>query len=1020
MAFASHLACNISDPDCPDREQWAFLGSLDEVDEDGNLLARAFDSIIFNDDEPAPAPAEPPPSIAPEPAAQSGEPAGGDRPQAGEGADEEDAFVPDPEFAAKALSLGIDAPSSAALEEMALAGLETLAFNRALFSVGDLDKAIGKAGAQGFVASSAWPDLREALVERMGLTNLTPEQGLGRNAMLAPQAFMDLEAEMIELAKRTTDKHPIPPELIAEVLATKPTMAEEQRVAAIASCSGEQAVVVTEGTAGAGKSFTLNAIREVYEKIPPPPEGGEPGYDIIGTALSWTATKVLEESAGLSGGRAIQGLTMAMEEAKASGGDFFKRRTILIVDEAGLVGVKHMHKILWHAANSKHPVRVLLTGDSLQLCPVEAGNALEAIVDECGSSRLDTIRRQKQASHRAAVKHFCYGRTEHGLWTYWQQEAIHFCANADERRELVMRDYVRYCVSNPQDVALVLALENAEVKRLNTEIRERLKLVGRLLGDEHEITVTDGRGAYAAQFCVGDQIVLRKNKVDHPVYKSSFQKIFHGAAAAQRRGESQASVGSFARWIAQWKKEKEQSADPAAGPAPEPEEIRQGIFNRTVGLIIDIKKNPDDPTALLVRVLLNEGGEVELDTSKYFDEKAGAVPFHHNFATTIYASQGQTVQKVLIMDSPYMNRRLAYVGMSRHTMMCDIYADCSEIEARVAKDGERQLERAWKRFEKDTKANHGPEQLRLAKLQAVVSEWAPRNGKSAMAKDYLKAMAQSWNQDSANPTVWIARKQMTRKKKADAPGGNQGFPSRGPGEDDDPDDHLSPRLPEPYRFEDLQMGAAAHPPKRQGFLAALSAKKKAEPEIVDEVLAPLVVSDSREPAALPEWAQEGPAKAAFDAGRGKFWDFNRYGYPRLLARDPTTGEPVSRWSLDGALKAGDGHVTVMPSDAGAGAPWMVVPGPREALLCWGHYRREGADPAKVPNLVCAPPAADLASLSAWLEPGSAPALCVWSPKNPDTFARAQELRDALRKLGHDASVHPPAPAAAQAPRRRSP
>ena len=1030
MAFTTLKAISVGDQHFNDRSSFEYLGVLDDISEDGILLSRAPDSIIFNHDinlnstdphsdlssvaqsklsQPSDVVAlmaqsedviVEPPSLKP----SSSLPSTSTQDQPSIESDE-DVFVPNPTLMQALSAGGYDEHIISDIEKISREVLETLSFNRALFSIRDFENLLAKQGNPSWIKHPSWNSVKPLLFETLGLCNLTPELEFTPNAMLSLQTFLELENEMIQLAKRETDAHSIPQELVDSVLASKPTMAEEQRIAAVASCSGTKAVVVTEGTAGAGKSFTLNAIREVYENIPPANPGEEPGYDIIGTALSWTATKVLEESAGLSGGRAIQGLTMAMEEARESGGDFFKRRTILIVDEAGLVGVKHMHKILWHSANSRHPVRVLLTGDSLQLCPVEAGNALEAIVDECGSSRLDTIRRQKQASHRAAVKHFCYGRAEQGLWTFWQQEAIHFSANADERRELVMRDYVRYCVSNPQDIALVLALENAEVKTLNSEIRERLKLVGRLLGDEHEMTVTDGRGAYKAKFCVGDQIVLRKNKVDHPVFESAFEKIFHGAAAAHRAGEEQATSGFFSRIIRQWQQQKKQKG------AEPPKEIRQGIFNRTVGIIIDIKKNPEDPKSLLIRCLLNEGGEVELDTSKYFDEKANAIPLHHNFATTIYASQGQTVQKVLIMDSPYMNRRLAYVGMSRHTMMCDIYADCAEIEARVAKDGAKKIDRAWKKFEKDVQLGQGHDHLRIAKLKEVISQWTPSSLDQPKASEYLKAMANAWNTDSANPTVFIAKKQMNKKKKSIIDGVDLGMPTLCL--DDDPEDHLDPRLPEPYLFENLQMGAQHAKPAPKSFLSSLASKKKNGHEIdpSKEILTPLILQDDRESKDLPEWAHTEPAKSAIEAGLGKFWNYNRYGYPRFFSLSHQGSYATSRWSFEGALKAGDAEPSVLVNEIYKDlAPWMIVPGPKEAILSYGHYRKlHEKTPEKIPNIVAAPPACDLNALSLWVKPGSVVLHCTWSTKNPETLARAQEIAKTLHQLGHTAKIYPPAP-----------
>lgn len=1031
MSFSSPLAISVGDVSFDDRDAFSFLGDLDEFSDEGILLHRAQDSIIFSPDSAQTSAG----STAPEALgatmamklsqelvdddAQNKEispPHSNHSKQESDG--DKDRFVAHPALMAALVAAGASAEQAHEIEQSARAGLEALAFNHALFSLRDFEKALGKAGLVSWISGAHWVPMRDALISALALVSLTPEAELAPNTMLALASFIALEDEMIELAQRDTDAHCIPNDLVDSVLNSKPTMSDEQKAAAIASCLSNKAVVVTEGAAGAGKSFTLNTIREIYEKAPASPSGGQQGYDIIGTALSWTATKVLEESAGLSGGRAIQGLVMAMEEARAKGGDFFKRRTLLIVDEAGLVGVKHMHKILWHASQSSHPVRVLLTGDSLQLCPVEAGNALEAIVDACGSSRLDTIRRQKQASHRAAVKHFCYGRAENGLWTYWQQEAIHFCADKEERRELVMRDYVRHCVSNPQEVALVLALENAEVKLLNSEIRERLKLVGRLMGDEHEMTVTDGHEAYKAAFCVGDQIVLRKNKVDHPVFKSAFETLFNGAAAAQRRGEIQATKGSFARMIQQWRNESPSRKRPEprteqekAAREVEDKPLRLGIFNRTTGIIIDIKKNPDVANAFLLRILLAEGGEVEIDSSKYLDEKTGAVPLHHNFATTIYASQGQTVHKVLIMDSPYMNRRLAYVGMSRHTMLCDIYADCSEIDARVAKNGDRQVERAWKRFEKDTKSERGPEQLRLVKLRQVISEWECKPG--AKASHYLRAMANSWNLDSANPTVFIAKKLLLKKRKAAASARDLGSPALA--QEDDPDDHLEPRLSEPYLFHDLEMGAKANPVKPKGFLTQLAARKKPQVDEPSDMPAPLVVADHREtPGALPDWSSTERGHEALESTRGIFWGFNRHGYPRFFSVDASHAKPSSRWRFDGALKAGDGEPCVMVNqEVGKYAPWMIVAGPREALLSHAHYRKSHAtEPRKIPNIVAAMPACDLSALSLWLLPGEATLHCAWSEKNPESLAWARQTAQRLRKLGHSATVHPPDPAPA--------
>lgn len=905
-------------------------------------------------------------------------------------APDEEALSPEQEEAMLALSgelaqSGMPESQAREIAQASAKALSSVSANKAVFPLREWEKKLSEIGNQGWLSDPKWKSMRSLIARNIGLVALAKSNSDNPWALYAPQRLMDLEREMIELAKRETDDHPIPPHLIEEAFASRPTMADEQKNATVASCTGRKAVVVTEGTAGAGKSFTLNAIREIYTKAPGRTPGEAEGYDIIGTALSWTATKVLEASAGLDPGSgvAIEGLTRKMDKAVAEGGDFFKRRTLLIVDEAGLVGIGHMHKLLWHAAHSKHPVRIMLTGDSLQLNPVMAGNALEAIVDECGSARLDTIRRQKQASHRAAVKHFCFGRAENGLWTFWQQEAIHFCENAETRREKVMQDYVRYACANPQKTPLVLALANEEVKTLNREIRLRLQQVGRLVGDEHEIKISDGRGSYKAKFCVGDQVVLRKNNAKHPVFKSSFAKLHEGLVKAREKGAAQAERGFFARALDGWRQDHDKKPD---------EVDRHGIFNRMNGIILDIRPHPEKRGEKILRLLLAEGGETEIDTSSYRDEEHNAVPLTHNFATTIYASQGQTVERVFMIDSPYMNRRLAYVGMSRHTELCDIYLDLSELRERMLKDAERRKDSA---------------------LAARLSDPA-----SISHSDYLQAAAIVWNKDSANPTPNMAKKHMLEKRQKSVKEGEGAWrPAKAP--EDDADDHPEQRHAEPPLFSALAAQAGEAKPAKTKPVFPFFRKAAPKPAAP----AAIALKETAESADLPAWASDPLPSSALESLRGKFWDSNRFGYPRLFSVEPSHGYPTARWDFSGALRAGEPDIPALPnSEHFRQAPWIVVPGAREALISWAHFRQKHQEhPEKSPNIAIAFPEADLSTLAKWVRPGSKPLYCAWSQKDPESLGKARALAERLRALGHKADVYPkpPEPSLAEADRRKA-
>lgn len=883
-------------------------------------------------------------------------------------------------------------------QKAAVAGVQattTMCENNSTFPIKKWSVAFSKAAGAGWLDHPQWGSFRGLIARSTGLIPLIESQGGFDWAAWAPLAHLEAEKEMIALAKREDGRHAIPKGLVDEAIAESPTMEEEQKVAAIASCLSNKAVVVTEGTAGAGKSFTLEAIKKVYERVPG--SGSDaPGYDIVGTALSWTAAKVLQESAKLSQAVALSGLLLSMDQAKEKGGSFFKRRTLVIVDEAGLVGTMKMRALLRHAADAPHPVRVLLTGDSLQLNPVEAGNALEAIVEECGSSRLDVIRRQERASHRAAVKHFSAGRAEQGLWTYWQQEALWLSKDADERRERIMRDYARICAAHPLDACLVLALDNAEVRKLNDNIRDRLKSVGLLAGEEHELTVDDGVGPYKAKFCVGDRVVLRKNMRDLPVCDSKYAAAHEGAQAALSMGQKQDSSGFFSKML---------SGLASGGQEPMGREIRRGVFNRSGGIVIGIRRSPGGAGHRILRVLLSEGGEAEIDTATLVDPAAAAdasgIALHHNFATTIYASQGQTVARVLLLDSPYMNRRLAYVGMSRHKVSCDVYGDAAELSSRRRK-------RAQFIKEKTKSFNTAA----LAKLDKIINAGSFEDG------DLWAEAALAWNKESSNPTVLQALKRLEQKneaKKREREGAKTSGRLR-PAEIDDCDDASAPppMRPKPRPYGALVAEAAARtPPKKPGLLRGLFGSAKEEPKINVDLAEP----EAEDGLELPEWAASSLAAPAISQLEDLAWGRSRWGEPRIFALDQE-GMRLARWTFDGKCRAGRAEAPVFPN--APESPWLIVAGAREAMITWSYFKEKHAQaPEKMPSIAIAFESSNLASLSEWIKPG-AKVFCAWSKRAPESLEWAQSMASTMEGLGYSPTLYPklaagePAPSAASA------
>lgn len=463
---------------------------------------------------------------------------------------------------------------------------------------------------------------------------------IGETGYITTQEMWDDEQKILKYAKETNEVYQQPEKVVEEAIQRKKGISQEQIDAVYAACLSDRRVTIIEGTAGSGKSFTMEAVKETYMEM---------GYHVMGTALGWAAAKVLVESAKLEDEncRAIEGLTRSWLSARANGVDPFPGPTLVIVDEAGMVGTKHMSIILEETARSQYPVKVVLTGDSLQVVPVKAGNSLELIKNFYGTTRISTIRRQYQYSHRNAVKRFSEQQSGYALHTFLHQESLHWCQDKDMLMNMLVQHYVSYRIAFPEKKAIVITLSNKDVLELNFRIRAAYKKLGLIGKDDIRLKVNNGIDIFETDFSVGDEVILRSNDKNLIVYESDSKK--------------------------NPLKEKTWKAK------------RLGVFNRNAGRIVAIRrsKNPIGSYDFVIDLSGDNPGRVVINSDKFKNPDKEGMPMIHNYAGTIYGSQGQTVSKVFLVDNERMDFRLAYVGMSRHKENVDVYLDETDLHRRL-------------------------------------------------------------------------------------------------------------------------------------------------------------------------------------------------------------------------------------------------------------------------------------------------------------------------------------------------
>lgn len=250
----------------------------------------------------------------------------------------------------------------------------------------------------------------------------------------------------------------------------------EQQSAVRYMTQGSEAVKCVSGFPGSGKTDILAAAREILEKE---------GYRVIGTALAGVAARTLETQTG------IESDTIRMRESQlapaagtilrhhaqqlwraACGRPTFSlselkidERTILVIDEAGMVGVRDFAQLT--KAVVEQGGSLIAVGDERQLAAIERPGAFEYLTQELDGANLSEIRRQKDPADREAVKDIVRGDPRSALHHYASKGQLCVTRRYSQAEEELVSDWAKHGgTTNPSDHR-IFASTTAQVDRLN-------------------------------------------------------------------------------------------------------------------------------------------------------------------------------------------------------------------------------------------------------------------------------------------------------------------------------------------------------------------------------------------------------------------------------------------------------------------------------------------------------------------------------------------------------------------------
>lgn len=199
-----------------------------------------------------------------------------------------------------------------------------------------------------------------------------------------------------------------------------------------------------DGVAGTGKTYLLKETLPLLKNK---------GFELIGIAPSHKALQGLKDAQVFDQTSTVQKFVKNPRGSSS---------TVLVVDEAGMVGNEKFHEIM-HYANSKNMPHVDFLGDKDQLPPIEAGRPFEFLQDnELRTARMDDIVRQKNYRHAQGVLQLSRGELREAFQTL-NKEIHEVKHEALETYALKLRDKMN-------DPAIIVNT-NAECQAINNTIK---------------------------------------------------------------------------------------------------------------------------------------------------------------------------------------------------------------------------------------------------------------------------------------------------------------------------------------------------------------------------------------------------------------------------------------------------------------------------------------------------------------------------------------------------------------------
>jgi len=433
------------------------------------------------------------------------------------------------------------------------------------------------------------------------------------------------------------------------------------------------------GRPGTGKTFMLGQARALMT---------EKGFELVGMAANSEAARQLEGAAGIpsktlhkhlySVGRDAARLRSATPEQRAEIEAKYSKQ-VWVVDEASQVNNSTMRRVLDLAG--KLGARTVHVGDTAQLGAIEAGKPFARMVANGMEHReMDEIRRQTDARHVEAIRDVL--KQDIGAAMQKLAPETREIPDRDDRLNAMLKDWE--AAGQQRDQVLMLSTRNATRTELNDKARQILRAEGKVQGEKSAqqllpVYASRADTAVVSTYKVGQLVHFPRALPSMGIERGAYVRVTEvdGAGHHVHLDVGGKTVVWSPQTIAGGSKTPPQIFQPRETSLAAGERITWSKNNAELGLNNGQRLTVIASNEKTMTVQTEDGRRVDIDRSKESNRH-----WEHGYATTIYKSQGQTAEKVLVdansQDKNLLSQKAFLVAVSRQKDGLTVYTDSTE------------------------------------------------------------------------------------------------------------------------------------------------------------------------------------------------------------------------------------------------------------------------------------------------------------------------------------------------------